>query len=137
MKVAAKGKRQTIDQKVRAIDRDAEREALDAGKLQPRTLKLHLREVRKALGQCVNVKVIASAAHRIQDLCVKGMYGLAAEGACLLPVISADMQGKGYFSKVHYASKSEMVQLTVDSLQYAHNASHRQLKSEGSGRGEV
>ena len=38
------------------------------------------------------------------------------------------MQSKGYFAKVHYASKKEMVELTVDSMQYAHNESQRQVK---------
>ena len=39
MKGAAKARRQTIDQKARGLDSDADRKALDAGKLQPRTLE--------------------------------------------------------------------------------------------------
>ena len=38
-KVAAKARRQTIDQKACAMDRDGEKEALDTGNLQSRTLE--------------------------------------------------------------------------------------------------
>ena len=38
-KVAAKSRRQSVDQKVRSMDKEAEQEALEAGKLQPRTLE--------------------------------------------------------------------------------------------------
>ena len=38
-KVAAKAGRQSVDQKARAMDKEAEQEALEAGKLQPRTLE--------------------------------------------------------------------------------------------------
>ena len=38
-KVAAKARRQSVDQKARAMDKEAEQEALEAGKLQPRTLE--------------------------------------------------------------------------------------------------
>ena len=38
-KVAAKARRQSVDQKARAMDKEAEQEALEAGKLQSRTLE--------------------------------------------------------------------------------------------------
>ena len=90
--------------------------------------KTGLKEVRKALGKHVNAKVSTVTAHRVREACVQEMYGRAADGASLLPAIAADMNDKGYFAKIHYATKKEMVALTVDSLQYAHNASQRKFK---------
>ena len=49
-KVAAKARRQSVDQKARAMDKEAEQEALEAGKLQPRTLE----QLSNALPRCVD-----------------------------------------------------------------------------------
>ena len=67
-------------------------------------------------------------AQRVRNACIAQLHGESLNGAARLPAIAAEMQRVGYFAKVHYASKAEMIKFTVKGLQAKHEAIQRGVK---------
>ena len=73
-------------------------------------------------------KPTSSIALRVRNACILQVHGESKNGAARLPAIEAEMRRVGYFAKVHYASKAEMIKFTVNALKAKHDAIQRGVK---------
>jgi len=90
--------------------------------------KTKLGHIQTELAKYVQCKVTAQFALRVRTQCVYMMHGESRAGAARLPAIAEEMRKLGYFAKVHYASKVEMIDFTLAGLQSQHAQIQRGLK---------
>jgi len=105
-----------------------------AGVLRPLVLddlslrKASLGALRKEMAKYQQRHVTVAHAWRARNECIEMMHGETRASAARLPAIADEMIKLGYYAIVHYATKAQMIGLTLSGMKSQHEQAQRRIK---------